>query len=110
MAHGDLELDPMKHECRYRGQPVFLTATAFLLLRSLLAFAQKVYSRSERVERAYGFGHRITERTVDRHVRRIRKKFESLGVDPIEIAVRDAGPGISPAARLESFADARRVL
>jgi two-component system OmpR family response regulator len=83
-SHGFLELDPMKHECRYRGEPVFLTATEFLLLRSLMAFAQKVYSRTELVERAYGFGHRITERTVDSHVRRIRKKFESNGVDPIE--------------------------
>ena len=42
------------------------------------------YARDELVERAYGHGHHITERTVDSHVRRIRKKFSALGVDPIE--------------------------
>ena len=55
-----------------------------LLLRALLASPQKVYAREELVERAYGHGHHITERTVDSHVRRIRKKFASVGTDPIE--------------------------
>jgi two-component system OmpR family response regulator len=84
LSHGALVLDPMKHECRWDGEVVFLTATEFLLLRSLLAVPQKVYTREELVERAYGHGHHITGRTVDSHVRRIRKKFGALGVDPVE--------------------------
>jgi len=84
LAHGQLSLDPVKHECRWQAQPIFLTATEFLLLRSLMTAPQKVYAREELVERAYGHGHHITERTVDSHVRRIRKKFSALGVDPIE--------------------------
>ena len=61
-----------------------LSATEFLLLHVLLAAPERVYSRGDLVGRAYGHGHHITERTVDSHVRRIRGKFEPLGVDPIE--------------------------
>jgi len=84
LTHGPLSLDPVKHECCWQGEPIFLTATEFLLLRSLMTTPQKVYAREELVERAYGHGHHITERTVDSHVRRIRKKFSGRGVDPIE--------------------------
>ncbi len=84
LAHGPLELDVGRHECRFDGREVELTATEFLVLRSLLAAPERVYSRAELVERAYGYGHHITERTVDSHVRRIRAKFRPLGADPIE--------------------------
>ena len=61
----------------------------------------KVYTRDELVERAYGAGHHITDRTVDSHIRRIRKKFKLRGADPIEtvyglgyrISVEEAKPG-----------------
>lgn len=96
---GPLRLDPEMHDCHWEDQSVFLTATEFLLLRSLLAVPGKVYSRAELVERAYGHGHHITERTVDSHVRRIRRKFAELGVDPIEtvfgVGYRMAGEGAS---------------
>jgi DNA-binding response OmpR family regulator len=55
-----------------------------MLLRSLMVAPERVYSRSELVERAYGEGQHITDRTVDSHIRRIRRKFSSQGVDPIE--------------------------
>jgi DNA-binding response OmpR family regulator len=44
----------------------------------------KVYSRSELVDRAYGLGHAITDRTIDSHIRRIRRKLADAGTDPIE--------------------------
>ena len=44
----------------------------------------RVYTRDELVDRAWGYGHHITERTVDSHIRRIRKKFGDVGADPIE--------------------------
>jgi len=46
--------------------------------------AGRVYSRGELVDRAWGYGHHITERTIDSHIRRIRKKFDAVGADPIE--------------------------
>jgi two-component system OmpR family response regulator len=84
LRHGPLLLDPERHLCAWSGAPVLLSATEFLLLRSLLAAPLRVFSRAELVERAYGHGHHITERTVDSHIRRIRKKFAALQVDPVE--------------------------
>ncbi len=84
LSHGPLTLDPLRHECRWKDAEVELTATEFMLLRALLAHPERVYTRAELVDRAYGLGHHITDRTVDSHVRRIRARFAALGVDPIE--------------------------
>ena len=84
LEYGPLTLDPQQHRCCWHGEEIFLTATEFMLLRSLLVHPRRVCSRAELVERAYGHGHHITERTVDSHVRRIRKKFSQFSVDPIE--------------------------
>ncbi len=84
LHHGKLTLDPMRHQCRWDDQEISLTPTEFLLLESLMTTPEKVYSRGELVDRGYGFGHHITERTVDSHIRRIRKKFDQIGADPIE--------------------------
>jgi two-component system OmpR family response regulator len=81
---GPLEMDLRRHRCSWAGREVVLTVTEFALLQSLLAAPGRVYSRSELVDRAYGHGHVITERTVDSHVRRIRQKLGALGADPIE--------------------------
>jgi two-component system OmpR family response regulator len=81
---GALELDPARHRCLWRGQDVPLTATEFGLLRSLCGMLGRVYSRDELVDRAYGSGHHITDRTIDSHVRRIREKFRACGGDPVE--------------------------
>jgi len=81
---GRLELDADRHRCGWSGEPVELTVTEFELLRSLCGMPGKVYTRDELVERAYGAGHHVTDRTVDSHVRRIRKKFKAIGADPVE--------------------------
>jgi two-component system, OmpR family, response regulator len=84
LRHGALALDVERHRCTFGAHEVELSATEFLLLHALLAAPERVHSRADLVERAYGHGHHITERTVDSHVRRIRGKFEPLGFDPIE--------------------------
>lgn len=81
---GQLEMDLHRHRCTWAGQEVVLTVTEFSLLLSLLSAPGRVFGRGELVERAYGHGHVITERTVDSHVRRIRQKLAALGADPIE--------------------------
>jgi len=77
-------MDLLRHRCTWMGKEVVLTVTEFALLQSLLAAPGRVFSRGELVDRAYGNGHVITERTVDSHVRRIRQKLAALGADPIE--------------------------
>ena len=84
IRHGELMLDAERHKCLWGEREIVVTATEFMLLRSLMAAPERVYSRTELVERAYGEGQHITERTVDSHIRRIRRKFSDLDVDPIE--------------------------
>ena len=84
LQRGALTLDVQRCQCFWAEAPVVLTVTEFGLLRSLMGTAGRVYTRNELVDRAWGYGHHITERTVDSHIRRIRKKFGAVGADPIE--------------------------
>jgi two-component system OmpR family response regulator len=84
IERGPLHVDMDRHVCSWLGEPVTLTVTEFDLLVSLLGMPGKVYTRDELVERAYGAGHHITDRTVDSHIRRIRKKFKRCGAEPVE--------------------------
>ncbi|MCP4037814.1 MAG: response regulator transcription factor [bacterium] len=84
LERGALHIDVDRHTCTWHGEPITLTVTEFDLLHAMLGMAGKVYTRAELVERAYGSGHHITDRTVDSHIRRIRKKFKAKGPDPIE--------------------------
>jgi len=84
LERGPLRLDPNRHRCYLDGGEVVLTASEFELVKALMGSAGKVYSRGELVERAWGFDHHITERTIDSHIRRVRRKFADHGGDPIE--------------------------
>lgn len=90
LRRGRLELDLDRHRCSFDAELVVLTVTEFGLLQSLCGMSGKVYTRDELVERAYGAGHHITDRTVDSHIRRIRQKFAAHDFDPIE-TVRGLG-------------------
>ena len=84
IRQGLLTIDPGRHLCLWGEKEIILTVTEFGVLQSLMGTAGRVYSRTELVDRAWGHGHYITDRTVDTHIRRIRKKFEGESVDPIE--------------------------
>ena len=84
LRRGNVTLDPQRFQCFCGEAPVGLTATEFALLRSLMGTAGRVYTRGELVDRAWGYGHHVTERTIDSHIRRIRRKFTDVGDDPIE--------------------------
>ncbi|WP_437893083.1 response regulator [Sorangium sp. So ce124] len=83
LRHGPIEVDTERHEARYLGQPVLLTATELGVLGALLERPGVVLSRGQLMQRAYRYDNLITERTIDTHVRRIRAKFRVLGGDPI---------------------------
>ncbi len=86
-ACGPLEMDLSRHRCRWRGKEVLLTVTEFAVLESLIAAPGRVLTRDQLVDRAYGLGHAITDRTVDSHIRRIRQKISAVSTpepDPIE--------------------------
>ena len=80
-----LSLDADRHQCLWAGGEVELTVTEFALLGALMGRPGKVYTRSELMDRAYGLGQVVTERTVDSHIRHIRRKLAEAGAtNPIE--------------------------
>ena len=81
---GDVRLDP--HEVRvFAGKTELeLTATEFRLLQVLMTKPGRVYTRDELMTRGYEGTHFVSGRTLDSHIRRIRKKFKDTGRDPIE--------------------------
>jgi two-component system OmpR family response regulator len=84
LRRGPLELDVARHRCTWAGAEVVLTVTEFALLRTLLGAPGRVFTRDELVDRAWGPGHALSDRTVDSHVRRIRQKLAARGGDPVE--------------------------
>ncbi|MFO8058272.1 MAG: response regulator transcription factor [bacterium] len=84
LQHGKLRLDLDRYQVFWGVEEVSLTVTEFRILRALLSFPGKVYSRDELMDRAYPDGSVVTDRTIDTHIKRIRKKFESKGWNPVE--------------------------
>jgi DNA-binding response OmpR family regulator len=76
---GDLEVDAGRFEVRVGGRVVSLTAKEFGILQVLAAEPGRAFTRSQLIDRAFGFDHDVLERTVDAHVMNLRRKIE---VDP----------------------------
>lgn len=85
MRHGMLCLDTESWSAHWRDVEVGLTVTEFTILRSLLAMPARIFSRDQIIDRFRGPGFALTDRTVDSHVRNLRRKFAEVGgVDLIE--------------------------
>ena len=80
LKRGKLTLDPQRHDCLWEGRPVKLTVTEFLLLQSLAQRPGFVKSRDNLMDAAYDDQVYVDDRTIDSHVKRMRKKFRQ--VDP----------------------------
>ena len=74
-----------RHLCTWRDQAVPLTVTEFLLVETLAREPGHVKSRNQLMDAAYGHRAYVDDRTVDSHVKRIRRKFEA--VDPNFVAI-----------------------
>ncbi|MEW5722566.1 MAG: response regulator transcription factor [Thermodesulfobacteriota bacterium] len=84
LRHGLLKLDLDRHRAWLGEQEVILTATEFGLLRTLMGYPGKVYTRDELMDGAYADQNYVSDRTIDSHVRHIRKKMESDGAKVVE--------------------------
>jgi two-component system OmpR family response regulator len=84
LAHGKLKLDLDRFKAFWGEAEVGLTGTEFRILKALMSYPGKVYSRDELMDRAYPDGAVVSDRTIDSHVKRVRKKFEAVGWNPIE--------------------------
>lgn len=81
LARGDLTLDSNRHACSWRGRPVELTVTEFLLVKALAVRPGHVKSRDQLMDAAYGEHIYVDDRTIDSHIKRIRKKFKAVDDD-----------------------------
>jgi DNA-binding response OmpR family regulator len=79
---GELAVDPDRHLVRYRDEIVGCTPTEFRLLHFLASSPGRVYTRQELLRAVAGFDTYTLERTIDAHVRNLRRKLRDDGEDP----------------------------
>lgn len=85
LRHGLLSMDTESWSAHWQAQSVSLTVTEFTILRTLLAMPSRIFSRDQIIDRFRGPGFALTERTVDSHIRNLRRKFGDVGgVDLVE--------------------------
>ncbi|MEE8500680.1 MAG: response regulator transcription factor [Kiloniellales bacterium] len=85
LARGELMLDPARHLCTWRGQTVSLTVTEFLILKALAHRPGHVKNRDQLMDAAYGESIYVDDRTIDSHIKRLRRKFKEVDEDFAQI-------------------------
>jgi two-component system, OmpR family, response regulator ChvI len=81
IIRGKLRLDPRRHLCTWNDQSVTLTVTEFLILQSLAQRPGFVKSRDNLMDAAYNDQVYVDDRTIDSHIKRLRKKFKVIDDD-----------------------------
>jgi two-component system response regulator ChvI len=81
LVRGKLTLDPQRHDCTWDGKPVRLTVTEFLILQCLAQRPGFVKSRDNLMDAAYDDQVYVDDRTIDSHIKRLRKKFKAVNDD-----------------------------
>ena len=78
MTRGELRMDPLRHSVTWKGRDVSLTVTEFLLLQALAQRPGFVKSRDQLMDVAYDDQVYVDDRTIDSHIKRLRKKFRMV--------------------------------
>jgi two-component system, OmpR family, response regulator ChvI len=81
IERGKLVMDPDRHACTWDGKPVTLTVTEFLILQALAQRPGIVKSRDALMDAAYDDQVYVDDRTIDSHIKRLRKKFKQVDDD-----------------------------
>jgi two-component system, OmpR family, response regulator ChvI len=81
LERGQLAMDQERHTCTWKGEPVTLTVTEFLILHSLAQRPGVVKSRDALMDAAYDEQVYVDDRTIDSHIKRLRKKFKVVDTD-----------------------------
>ena len=76
-----LRMDPERHTCTWKNEAVTLTVTEFLILQALAARSGVVKSRNALMDAAYDDQVYVDDRTIDSHIKRLRKKFKAVDDD-----------------------------
>ncbi len=78
LVRGNLQMDPLRHQVKWKDQDVTLTVTEFLLLQALAQRPGVVKSRDQLMDVAYEDQVYVDDRTIDSHIKRLRKKMRSV--------------------------------
>ena len=81
IQRNNLSLDPDRHLCSWKGQEIRLTVTEFLILYSLAQRPGLVKNRDQLIDTAYGETIYVDDRTIDSHIKRMRRKFRVYDKD-----------------------------
>ena len=81
IERGDLLLNMDRHECHWRNERIKLTVTEFLLLETLVNRPGYVKNRDQLMSAAYSDDLYVDDRTIDSHIKRIRRKFKAIDND-----------------------------
>ena len=88
---GGLRIDHISHRITAAGQPIEVAPTEYRLLHFFMTHADRAFSRSQLLDRVWGDQVYVEERTVDVHIRRLRKALEATGHDHLLQTVRGVG-------------------
>jgi two-component system response regulator ChvI len=78
---GQLSIQPDRHSCTWKGKDVKLTVTEFLILSALAKRPGVVKNRDQLLDAAYGETTYLDDRTIDSHIKRLRRKFRDVDPD-----------------------------
>ena len=93
---GQLKLDAASHQVTVNGAEIALGPTEYRLLEFFMHHPDRVYARAQLLDRVWGGNVYVEERTVDVHIRRLRKALTPYGYDKLIRTVRGAGYRFSP--------------
>lgn len=85
-------IDAETRRASYKGQLLDLTRTEFELLRVLASMPERVFSRQQLLDRIFGEGYVVTDRTIDAHIKALRKKLQAAGA-PADLIETERGVG-----------------
>ncbi len=88
---GLLTIEPDKHKVFWGQEEVCLTATEFSLLKGMSQQPDRVFDRNQIMSMAYDANINVSDRTIDSHIRHIRKKFSAVGCDEVIVTVHGVG-------------------
>jgi two-component system phosphate regulon response regulator PhoB len=101
LSFGDIVMDLSTHRVTRGGKPIHLGPTEFRLLRLLLERPDRVYSREQLLDKVWGRDIHVEVRTVDVHIRRLRKALGEHGDGDVIRTVRGAGYALDAYAHAE---------
>ena len=81
VRQNDLLMDPDRHLCSWKGEEVKLTVTEFLILQALASRPGMVKNRDQLMDAAYGESIFLDDRTIDSHIKRLRRKIRAHDSD-----------------------------